>query len=645
MRNAVKVLIVDDDKASGNTLAEVVKRLGFKPVITNKPADALNVVRLQTVHAALVDVLLPKMSGVDLVTEFRKTKFAENPVIFVSGVFKDRAFASDAMKKTNAVDFLFKPFGNDELTQALRKALGPLLVSERWSVQSLLTRALKQPRERAKAIEHLEQIKGLDFPFVLAFLLDAGVSGHLNIVNDLGEIFGVTLSKGCITEVDSTESQSTAVLALISNGYLAQEDWDDYQSNGNKRFPLERLVQEGYVSPHAVNVAKREQIVYDFKAICTAQMLQLNFVPQEDGEEIPKHAVRIGELMAVFAFSMNEFFNQAYLSEFYSPTIRSPMQFGRGLEEATALLGSHVFSGVANMKQHIEKNGTLEGYLAANPSQVELAYHALHLLVLNGMIVFDDINKARDLTNSVERYKKLWAELQGRPPDKVFEYFGASPNASSSVLTNIFEEYVKSNNPDGLPKDATPDLIETCRKCFELVKNAHMVMTDESKRVMFFEDMKRRSADNVKKSNKLAAEGLDLLRKGQFGPALAKVKEAESLHPTSLQFLIQVWAEIKAGAASDKPRLLEMSKKLDTMPADDRKSAYYFMALGLVKKCLGDSSAPGFFEKALQLDSLFVEARRELNSLTTSAPKKEKIDLFTGDITEIVSQLFKRKAE
>ncbi len=302
MRNAIKVLIVDDDKSSGNLLSEVVKRLGFKPVLTNKPADALNVVRLQTVHAALVDVLLPKMSGVDLVTEFRKTKFADSPVIFVSGVYKDKVFAQDAMKKTDAVDFLFKPFGTEELTESLRKALGPMLVSEKWSVQSLLTRQLKQPRERAKAIEHLEQIKGLDFPFVLAFLLDAGVSGHLNIVNDSGEIFGVTLNKGCIVEVDSTESQATAVLALISNGYLAQEDWDEFQAAGNKRFQLDRLVQEGLISPHALNVAKREQIISDFKSICSAETLQLNFVPQEDGEDLPKHAVKIGELLAVFCF-------------------------------------------------------------------------------------------------------------------------------------------------------------------------------------------------------------------------------------------------------------------------------------------------------------------------------------------------------
>src|SRR5665213_867647 len=168
MRNSVKVLIVDDDKASAQALSEIVKRMGFKPVVATKPLDALNVVRLQTVHAAIVDVLLPKMTGVELVTEFRRTKFADNPVVFISGVFKDKAFAAETIKKTQAVDFLFKPISVDTLIETLSRSMQNLLSAERWSVQSLLTRKLNSDRERAKAIENLEQIKGLDFPFVLS---------------------------------------------------------------------------------------------------------------------------------------------------------------------------------------------------------------------------------------------------------------------------------------------------------------------------------------------------------------------------------------------------------------------------------------------------------------------------------------------
>lgn len=644
MRNAIKVLIVDDDKSSSTMLGEVVKRLGFKPVIANKPSDALNVVRLQTIHAALVDVLLPKTSGVDLVSEFRKTKFAENPVVFVSGVFKDKGFAADAMKKTGAVEFLFKPFGADELTEALSRALGPLLISEKWSVQSLLTRKLTTARDRARAIEHLEQIKGLDFPYVLSYLLDAGVSGHLNIVNDSGEIFGVSLSKGSIVEVDSSESQATGVLALISNGYLAQEDWDEYQNNGGKRFPLERLVQEGYVSPHAVSVAKREQIIYDFKSICAAQTLQLNFVPQDDADEPPKHAVRMGELLTVFIFAMKEFFPLEFLSDFYSPTLKCPIMFTRPTE-IEKILSAQAFAPIPNIKGVVIEGTTLDQMLADHPAHAELIYQCVHLMVLNGMIIFDDVNRDKKMNTSLDRYKKLWAELQNRTPDKVFEYFGASPNASKVILNNIFDEYVRSNNPDHLPKEASTELKELCKRCFEVVRKAHGVMSDDQQRVLFFEDMKRQSAEKTKLSNTMAAQALDMIRKGSFKAALDKVKEAEALHPTTLQFLIQVWAEIKAGA--EKGRIAEISKKLDAVPADDRKSAYYSMAMGLVRKAQGDMlGAVTHFEKAFQTDSSFVEARRELNSLQGPAAQKDKkLDIFTGDITQVVSQLFRRKAD
>src|SRR5207247_1843737 len=115
--------------------------------------DALNIVRLQTLHAAIVDVLLPKVTGVDLVQEFRRTRFGDSPVIFVSGVFKDKNFAAETIKKTKAIDFLFKPSNVDELTETLKKSLQSLLTSERWTVQSLLSRKLSSDRERAKAIE------------------------------------------------------------------------------------------------------------------------------------------------------------------------------------------------------------------------------------------------------------------------------------------------------------------------------------------------------------------------------------------------------------------------------------------------------------------------------------------------------------
>lgn len=644
MRNAVKVLIVDDDKNVTTALSEVVKRMGFKPVVANKSADALNVVRLQTVHAAIVDVLLPKMTGVDLVQEFRKTRFAENPVVFMSGVFKDKNFAADALRKTAAIGYLSKPFENDELTALLKTSLDHIVSSEKWTVQSLLTRKLSSDRERAKAIEHLEEMKGRDFPFVLGILMEVGSSGHLNIVNDTGEIIGVSLVNGTISEVDSHESLSTAVLSLISRGYLSQEDWDDFQKTAGKKFTMEKLVEEGIVSPHAIAEARREQITADLRSIFSAQTLQVNFVPQEEGEEVPPQAVKLQNLLELFTSSLDEFFPESYLVDFYAPVIASPVRLIHLSAQVLSVFEIPQFKEVRYVKSVVEKSESLEDALNQRPELMVKSLQCLHFLVLMRAVMFDDLTRAKNLNSMLERYKKLHGQLEGKSPDKIFEYFGAAPTSSASNFQNIFDEYAKSNNPDHLGKEATPELRELSRKCFELVKAAKDIMIDDGKRGLLLQSMKDDAKLRMQKAAVLVAEGLDMIRKGQATEALVKLDEAEKLHVNNRLIMIKMWATLKTGPAPAKPVLVEMARKLDAIISEERKNPIYFMVVGLIKKTLGDPAAPAMFEKALQLDSQFADAKRELNAPAIGT-KKEKLDIFNADISQVVSQLFRRKAD
>lgn len=642
MRNAAKVLIVDDDKSSSQMLSEVVKRMGLKPIVANKPIDALNVVKLQTVHAALVDVLLPKMSGVDLVAEFRQTKFGDAPVVLVSGVFKDRGFAADALKKTGAVDFLFKPFSVDELIVSLQAAFKDAINVEKWNVQSLLTRKMPSARERAKALEHLDSITGNDFPFVLGLLLEGSISGHLNIVNESGEIFGATVTRGTITDIDSSESQSAGVLALIAKGFLNQQDWEEFQRAGNKKFTMDRLVQEGYVSPHAVAVAKHEQILADLKAICAAEQLKLNFGSADTEETPPKHAVEMPQLLSEVFAAGDEFFKSEYLKKFYSVVEGASMQLAVKPEILEVHWKEPMFAGMTKLREVLNLGGTLKEVLQAEPDKADAVYRAVHFLVLHRDLMFADLGRAKDLTAARDRYAKLFSELSNRSADQVFEYFGAPPMAQAKVVESLFEQYSKSNDPNRLP----PELKEIAEKCLTLVRNARDVMVDEFKRIDLVERKKSAGAEAHKKTNELIAKALEQLRKSQPAKAVELLNEADKTHPTTLSFLIGVWAGIKAGAF-DKNKLMEKLKKLETLPQDDRQSAYYFMAMGMVKKALVDPTAAGFFEKAVAIDAGFTEARRELNVLETAAkdPKNQKVDLLTGDITAVISQLFRKKAD
>jgi hypothetical protein len=398
----------------------------------------------------------------------------------------------------------------------LKKALAHHLSGEKFDLQSLLMRHLTSNRERAKAIEHLEPIKGQDVPFVLSILMEARISGSLNLVSDAGEIYGVTLVGGTIAEVDSNDSQSNGVLTLISRGYLAQEDWDEFTKDGGKKVTLERLVNEGLISPHAIGVAKHEQILADFRTICSAASIQLNFVPGDDNEEPPKHAVTLPELLKVLSSAMGEIFPEAHLSEFYSTVAVAPMRLTKPVAELSGILKT-VFPG---LQVAIESGLTLEQVLTKHPDNSAEIYAGLHFLVLCRALTFEDMQLAGSMFKMMERYHDLYLQLKDATPDKVFRYFGGVERPSPTAVEKIYDDYIRSNHPDQLPKQAPAELKDLVRKCFDIVTAAKEVMSNEGKRSELFDSLKKADAQRVRRSNELTVQGLDVLRKGQFAQAL-----------------------------------------------------------------------------------------------------------------------------
>lgn len=628
-------------------MAEVVKRMGFVPVFAHKPADALNVVRLQTVHAAIVDVLLPKMSGIDLAVEFKQTKFADNPVILVSGIFKDRAFAAEGMKKTGASAFIFKPFSVDEITGALGKALEGQLATTKWTVQSLLTRKFKSGKDRAKAVENLEEIRGFDFPFVLSTLLDPEASGHLNIVNPDGDSFGILLNQGTVCKVETEESRAAAVSLLIESGFLTQEDWDAFAQTSDPQTALDKLTVSGLVSPHAVNQVRGSQLLKDFLKICGSADLKIAFTLTENDQPLASHALDRTRLLKLMSTSMEEIFQLRDLRDFYAPVKSAPIQLLATADELEGVWSLLNLKDMEHFQAVVESSEAIDTLVGSGDEQDLKIYRSLHFLVLSHMIMFTDTARAKNINNMLNRYKKLHADLSKMTPDKIFEFFGANAQSSPDVINNIYEEYVLSNHPGQIPKEASAELKELCRKCFDIVTEAKEIMIDDEKRQKLFAENRARAGERQAESMKLVNVAMDLLRKGQAQQALAKSKEAEALHSSSRGVLIGYWAEIKAGNTGGKPRLIEIANKMDSLPPDDKRTALYYMVLGLVKKAMGDVTAPSYFEKALQLDGQFVEARRELNSTLSQAASNsaKKKDIFNADITQIVSQIFRRKAD
>jgi CheY-like chemotaxis protein len=111
------VLVVEDADAVRVLTGRILYSAGYQVISVESGATALE--RLDACDVLVTDVVMPGMSGVELVVEARERR-PELPVIFVSGYTGDATIAGVEDPMTA---FLAKPFDGDELLRAVRTTL------------------------------------------------------------------------------------------------------------------------------------------------------------------------------------------------------------------------------------------------------------------------------------------------------------------------------------------------------------------------------------------------------------------------------------------------------------------------------------------------------------------------------------------
>jgi RNA polymerase sigma factor (sigma-70 family) len=114
------VYVVDDDSAVRKAMDSLIRSVGLK-ARTFVSADEFLSAKLPDVPSCLIlDVRMPGMSGLDLHTELAKARIRV-PVIFITG-HGDVPMAVRVMK-AGAMEFLTKPFRDQDLLDAIRQAI------------------------------------------------------------------------------------------------------------------------------------------------------------------------------------------------------------------------------------------------------------------------------------------------------------------------------------------------------------------------------------------------------------------------------------------------------------------------------------------------------------------------------------------
>ncbi|WNH52755.1 MULTISPECIES: response regulator transcription factor [Stenotrophomonas] len=169
MNNPALAVVVDDDPSVRDALDSLLRSIGLQTQVLGSPAELLQAALPDLPGCIVLDVRLPGISGLDLQDQLA-AQGIHLPIVFMTG-HGDIPMTVRAMK-AGAVDFLSKPFRDQDMLDAVSAAIERDRQRRQESAarDSLDSRyATLTPRER-EVMAH-----------VVAGLMNKQVAGVLNL--------------------------------------------------------------------------------------------------------------------------------------------------------------------------------------------------------------------------------------------------------------------------------------------------------------------------------------------------------------------------------------------------------------------------------------------------------------------------------
>ncbi len=116
-----KVIIIDDSRFSIKVISEIVANDSHFSVVGefDSAQDATEYISQNNVDIALIDVVMPQMSGIELAKKI--TSISSRTKIIMISSLAGESIIIDSIS-AGAIDYIQKPFSKDTLITALKNA-------------------------------------------------------------------------------------------------------------------------------------------------------------------------------------------------------------------------------------------------------------------------------------------------------------------------------------------------------------------------------------------------------------------------------------------------------------------------------------------------------------------------------------------
>jgi two-component system chemotaxis response regulator CheY len=116
------IMIVDDITTIRQIVTTVLGSVGYKVFEADSGEKAITIAQTRRVHLVLVDIHMPGMSGLDLITKLREIKtYRSTPIVILAKGGKDENIQkAEALGANGWID---KPFTPERLLSAVNQIL------------------------------------------------------------------------------------------------------------------------------------------------------------------------------------------------------------------------------------------------------------------------------------------------------------------------------------------------------------------------------------------------------------------------------------------------------------------------------------------------------------------------------------------
>lgn len=119
--NSYRILVVDDSDFSRNNITQMLDDPRYNIVgEASNAKEAMNILRDRKAHIAIVDVVMPEISGIEL-AESVSSNFKDTYIIMISSLAQENIIIDSI--SAGASDFLQKPFTKETLISSIEKVI------------------------------------------------------------------------------------------------------------------------------------------------------------------------------------------------------------------------------------------------------------------------------------------------------------------------------------------------------------------------------------------------------------------------------------------------------------------------------------------------------------------------------------------